>query len=325
MMESILNKLYKYPFLKREPELMDRLSHYIVIQVFFVFSAILIIVLYPKGDFSTINENNHLLAIMDSLNEDLDKGLENIQSVSSSKETDKIIEGLLKNSFQSTPEIKFAQLYLRYDTNPSVSYFYQSESNEFNNIPENIVFDDLDLDSNWSGMISERMKLVELGIMNNHKIYAYNFRTFAGCDAYLMVAVKNKFLLLNKTTFLWTILLLFLGTVLTALLMIYLLINKFKKPYKKLVLGLESTASGNMSYHPESDGGKELLRLVKASNKISSMIRDDHQKIEDYSLKLRNASISLNESQSLLGIIIENSQVVCLILKHSPHSIGKQI
>ncbi len=309
MMDKIYTKLYKQLFQKRKPEIMDRLSHYIVVQVFFVFTAILIIVLYPRNELSTLENNNQISVILDSLGKDINRGLEEYKTWTNSEEVDKIIEGILKNSFRSNPDIKYAQLYLNNKTNQPVSYYYQSEIDDITNNPDHIVFDNLEVYSKWTGMNAETPQFVELGIENNHIIYAYSFQTVLSDQAFIIIALKHKYLLFNKTSFLWAILLLFLGTVLTALLMIYLLSKKFKKPYKKLVQGLEKTASGNMYYHLESAGGKELIRLVDASNKLSSMLWNDHKKIEDYSLKLRDAGISLKESQTLLGVIIENSPV----------------
>ena len=309
MMYTIITKLYKYLFRKRKPELMDRLCHFIVVQVFFVFTAILIIVLYPREDFSTLEKNNQVSVVLDSLRENINRGLEKYKTESNSKEADRVIEGILINNLRSIPDIKYAQLYFQNDANLSTSYFYQSEEFESSNNPDIIMFEDIKKYSKWFGINSEKSQFVELGIENNHIIYAYSFRTVMGDTAFLIVAVKHKFLLFDKTSLLWAILLLFLGTVLTALLMIYLLSNKFNKPYKRLVHGLEKTADGNMYYHLESASGKELIRLVEASNKLSSMLWNDHKKIEDYSIKLRDASISLKESQSLLGVIIENSPV----------------
>jgi len=305
----IFTKLYKFLFHKRKPELMDRLSHLIVIQVFFVFSALLIIILYPKQDLSSLEKNNLMLKSLNSFSDYLNRGLENYNTDSNLEETGTIVEGILKKSFQSNSDIRYAKLYFQNKTNSSISYYYQSDLADNPQDPDNVIIDEIDNMPKLTPLNSENSQIVELEIENNYIVYAYNFKLVTGDTALLMVAVKHNFLLFNKTTFLWAILLLFLGTVLTALLMIYLLSNKFKKPYQRLVLGLEKTASGNMYYHLESTGGKELIRLVKASNTLSSRLWDDHKKIEDYTLKLRDAGISLRESQSLLGVIIDNSQV----------------
>jgi len=280
-----------------------------VIQVFFVFSALLIIILYPKQDLSSLEKNNLILKSLDSFSDNINRGLENYNTDSNPEETGTIVEGILKKSFQSNSDIRYAKLYFQNKTNSSISYYYQSDLADNPQDPDNVIIDEIDNMPKLTPLNSENSQIVELEIENNYIVYAYNFKLVTGDTALLMVAVKHNFLLFNKTTFLWAILLLFLGTVLTALLMIYLLSNKFKKPYQRLVLGLEKTASGNMYYHLESTGGKELIRLVKASNTLSSRLWDDHKKIEDYTLKLRDAGISLRESQSLLGVIIDNSQV----------------
>ena len=93
MMDSIFKKINKFLFSKRKPELMDRLSHLIVIQVFFVFSALLIIILYPKQDLSTLEKNSRISAVIENLKENLDNGFENNSIDLKSKEADKIIDG----------------------------------------------------------------------------------------------------------------------------------------------------------------------------------------------------------------------------------------
>lgn len=105
----------------------------------------------------------------------------------------------------------------------------------------------------------------------------------------------------------WTIVVLFLVITLITLLIINLLFQKFIRPLKHLVSGMEKTAKGELLYKIENVTNDEMGRVATAFNTMSSTLWEKRKQLTDILNELSAANRSLSESKAFLAKLIENA------------------
>ncbi len=105
----------------------------------------------------------------------------------------------------------------------------------------------------------------------------------------------------------WTLIVLFLAITLITLLIINLLFQKFVRPLRHLVQGMEKTAQGELLYKIEDVGKDEMGRAAIAFNTMSSSLREQRQQLTDTLDELSAANRSMSESRAFLAKLIENA------------------
>ncbi|NOY88650.1 MAG: PAS domain S-box protein, partial [FCB group bacterium] len=298
MLNKILNRI--------RPGLLTRLSNIIIIQLVFVFLAITIIFFFPAN---TNMKDNNYLTLKDKYAH-IGQRISKAMKISSSKSNDITIDdNSKKNLVALLNRERIIYSYL----------FVQGKNKEIKSV--------LTLNGsvkNDDDKINAMQELIDQGIINyemsqnndnlipvvpetHFAVYYYRFNINKRMPAVLVSFVDNKYLVSNRPQTIYAILILFLSSALVSLLLIYLINKRFQEPLKRLIMGLEKTAAGELYYLMESDNDEELNKLTAAFNNMSKTLWDNHKKLKRYNLRLKDAYMMLKESQKFLKTLIDSS------------------
>jgi len=296
--------------LDRKPGLMIRLSHLILVQVVFVFAALALIVLFPSAEVSPVKENKHLEEVLNEKCPPMLDVLNGKYKQSLSSESVTSIETILTETMSNEESIVLAQVFIRTSQGQMIECSYHSDTMVEDYALMDVLSEVTEAREEQLWNHSLQGQLTPLELNNEHILYSYLFQDLqSGVSALLLIVWEHDLLVSDRSTMLYALLILFLGAILSALLIVYLIMKQFNRPYRRLLHGLEKTAKGDLYYTIEAEGEEELDKLRRAFNRMSQTLWDDHQKLEKFSHRLKDATISLKESQVLLGTVIENSPI----------------
>lgn len=289
------------------PALLSRLGHIIVVQVVFVFAAIALIIFFPdrdaRLDFGSTSVQ-HLRPVGQTIEQ-----ISTENSGSTVPTLDKKSHLVLNSLFASDEKYDYAAIYLTDDHDGiSKAYTYEGEEQDYRSLMGEV-------DLSWLvdspvGRSSTQHNLgqwVPVSMGAGHFIYGYRFETASGTPALLVMVMDQEFLVSNRNTLLYGLLLLFLGSILVSLLTVHLIARRFQNPLKRLEQGLEKTASGELFYLLEVDGDAEFNRLVASFNQMSKTLWNNQQTHKKYNQLLKDAYLTQAESQVFLATLIDCS------------------
>ncbi len=297
--------LNNWSFGKKRPPLLSRLSNIIIVQVLFVFAAVVMILFFPQResqvDFSGIE--NRISAVTEKIAEylsKLPKGGDGTYSVADSILTDLI---------RGEKSIVHASVYLWTDDArmQRISSF---------GIDEAEPKDDLILSEKFGGSESIQKALapkgakgqfVPLRLTNDHLTCAYSFEIAGNRPALIVATLEHEVVVSNRNGLLYGLFLLFLGSILVSLLTVHLLARRFRDPLKRLEQGLTKTASGELFYLLEENDDAELCDLVRSFNRMSKTLWSNQQAHKHFNRLLKDAYIAQAESQVFLATLIDCS------------------
>ncbi len=289
------------------PALLSRLGHIIVVQVIFVFAAVALIIFFPnrdaRVDFGSASEQ-HLRPV--------GQAVERI-SIEDNGPTgptlDKKSHLVLNSLFASDEKYDYAAIYLTDDHDGiTKAYTYEGDEQDYRSLMGEV-------DLSWLvdspvGRSSTQHNLgqwVPVSMGAGHFIYGYRFEIASGGPALLVLVIDQEFVVSNRNTLLYGLLLLFLGSILVSLLTVHLIARRFQNPLKRLEQGLEKTASGELFYLLEVDGNTEFNRLVASFNQMSKTLWNNQQTHKKYNQLLKDAYLTQAESQVFLATLIDCS------------------
>ncbi len=289
------------------PALLSRLGQIIVVQVIFVFTAVALIIFFPnrdaRVDFGSTSEE-HLspagTAVEQISAEDNGSAVPTI---------DKKSHRALDSLFASDEKYDYAAVYLTDDHNGiSKVYTYEGDEQDYRSLMGEIDLSWLvDSPAGRSSTQRDLGQWVPVSMGAGHFIYGYRFETASGAPALLVMVMDQEFVVSNRNTLLYGLLLLFLGSILVSLLTVHLIARRFQSPLKRLEQGLEKTASGELFYLLEVDGNTEFNRLVASFNQMSKTLWNNQQTHKKYNQLLKNAYLTQAESQVFLATLIDCS------------------
>lgn len=287
----------------RRPGLMARLSHLIIVQVVFVFGALALIIFYPGDQGSWTRNMRRLETHLKSSSPELLRVMSAVGEAGTDPQGKAIIEAVLEDVLAKERSIVTAHLRVYPPTGSQLDCRYLAKDVNTLEVSSGMIDDE----RLWSTDMPGRLILLDLD--EDRILYSYAFHDETGLSAQLVFVWRHDLVVSDRSALAYALLILFLGATLSALLMVYLIVRRFNRPYRRLLHGLERTARGDLYYEIEADGEDELDRLRTAFNQMSRTLWDDHRKLKQYDHRLKNATVSLEESQLLLGTIIENSPV----------------
>ncbi|MCK4460562.1 MAG: PAS domain S-box protein [candidate division Zixibacteria bacterium] len=289
------------------PALLSRLGHIIVVQVIFVFAALALIIFFPdrdaRVDFGSTSEQ-HLRPVGQAV-----ERISTEDSVSAVPTLDKKSHLVLNSLFASDEKYDYAAIYLTDDHDGiSKAYTYEGDEQDYRSLMGEVDLSWL-LDSPIGRSSTQRYlgQWVPVSMGAGHFIYGYHFETASGTPALLVLVIDQEFVVSNRNTLLYGLLLLFLGSILVSLLTVHLIARRFQNPLKRLEQGLEKTASGELFYLLEVDGDTEFNRLVASFNQMSKTLWRNQQTHKKYNQLLKDAYLTQAESQVLLATLIDCS------------------
>lgn len=297
---QLLSNLVRF----KKPSFLTRLSNIILIQVFFVFTALVVIIYYPDNikingpDYITYKHKYNILS------SEIDKQIDLGNRASKDGYQD-IKEFVKQMGLQDVQQINlYAEntegeveeiLALDFDNDKSF-YFSKNISDELYN--REIITEELSHKNNT---------LLTIIPNTQNVVHYYSFQLKNGKSAVLASISSHKYIVTPKSAIIYPLITLFLASTLVSLLLIYLIKNKFKEPLYRLMKGFEKTAQGEIYYMVETDTDSEINDLAVSFNKMTKTLMANDKKFISYNRQLETANIKLSESQEFLTKVIDNS------------------
>jgi len=284
----------------RSPSLLIRISHLILIQIIFIFSALALVIFYPQNADSPAMQYSDLNQKILTASQYICERLKNTPRVS-----------------EIQPDL-LAEIGQRVSADGLIS----------------------DADLIWVDSITGKDSLIHLGISETDYSYsevpagAYKYilsflnstgkpflRVITRDGKYLVYAVRadgeirNYALILTaanvptstaQNSQAYLLFLLFLVSALISLLIINLIYKGIKKPLNQLLEGFEKTAAGQ-DIQVEETGDFQIRSLIHAFNEMSWKLSNKRAELAEVNHQLVKANRSLIESESILTALVDYS------------------
>lgn len=309
MQESWAEVYFVRKWLQRQlrPALLSRLGHIIVVQVIFVFAALALILFFPETDtYVDLRKagQNYLGPIGEAAGQ-----VSIINDDSGQPVLDDKSQRALNSLLSSGEMCDYAAVYLPdYQGKPVKAFAYQSDEQDFKSLMAAVDLSWLiDTPLDKADVVGSPGQWTPVCMGGGHSIHSCRFETPTGVPGLLVAVIDQEWLISNRSSVLYGLLLLFLGSILVSLLTVHLISLRFREPLKRLEQGFEKTASGQLYYLLEVDGDTELNRLVASFNRMSKTLWNNHQTHKKYNRLLKDAYITQAESQVFLATLIDCS------------------
>ena len=287
-----------------KPAFFTRISNIVIIQVLFVFSALIFIIFFPEKkeitdtDFLTTKNSFEQLTqiIPEHLNANFqpDRTLQNqIDSLSARIDYGSIVQTQLFICSNDNEISQTVNLYLNKETSEQNGGEPSSDLADFQVI--NFL-----LDHNENDLVT-RIPTTD------HIVHYFGYNYDSNRRAVLQMVIEHNFLVTSKGLLYLPLFILFLASTLVSLLTIYLINNKFKDPLERIILGMEKTTQGELYYMVEPEKDSEIKKLATSYNKMTRALLEDERKIKRYNQRLEEANFELNKSEIFLKLVIDSS------------------
>ncbi len=284
------------------PGLLLRISHLILIQVFFIFAALSLVLFYPQesdlpaSDISEIEKKSNVFSSRVAgliADKTIAAGLDSLT-------TESIRRIARKENMLISLELYSASSIKNYER--LFSYKNRSHPNY-----DSTLFSKEVLGSAVSNL------LINISSKNIYWSSGNNFLTYmteqsANDNKYILIARTARIQsTTNENTQGYLLLLLFLISTLISLLIIHLISIGIRKPLEQLIAGFDETASGKLHIIPEEQGDKSIRRLSQAFNKMSLILSRQQNKLAETNRELLRVNKSLLYSESILTALVDYS------------------
>ncbi len=284
------------------PGLLLRISHLILIQVFFIFAALSLVLFYPQesdlpaSDISEIEKKSNVFSSRVAgliADKTIAAGLDSLT-------TESIGRIARKENMLISLELYSASSIKNYER--LFSYKNRSHPNY-----DSTLFSKEVLGSAVSNL------LINISSKNIYWSSGNNFLTYmteqsANDNKYILIARTARIQsTTNENTQGYLLLLLFLISTLISLLIIHLISIGIRKPLEQLIAGFDETASGKLHIIPEEPGDKSIRELSRAFNKMSLILSRQQNKLSETNRELLRVNKSLLDSESILTALVDYS------------------
>ena len=284
----------------RSPSLLIRVSHLILIQIVFIFSALALLFLYPEDDAAgnKAYENLHRKV---EVTADRVFSLMKPSGVSCDIPAD--IAAQIQHIADDDDYIADISL-LYQDTisgTDSLVHFGISERERIYSDSSRVAFRAI-LDLLYA---ADREFLTTITNDGSHIIYAVrpdsDLRNYA-----LIIAAPNSTAKIAQNNQAYLLFILFLISALISLMIINLIFKGVKRPLGDLLKGFEKTAAGH-EIQLEENGDKYIRGLVRGFNEMSKKLSENRQELASTNERLMKTNQSLIESESILTTLVDYS------------------
>ncbi|MFH1374990.1 MAG: ATP-binding protein [bacterium] len=290
------------------PGFFTRLGNIIIVQVFFVFAAVALLVFFPGQE----NPDSSSVQLRPELQRVAEKTMA-IMGVGMSGERDWIIDEKARRSlsslFQGEESIVGADIYLPVGEQGLVPVYSFGQSAPAEQ-------------SEASGHSLSRLvdqKIIMMGLSHPETLpitsmsgsrYVLNYYSLADSadpTAVLAILSEHNLVISSRPHLKYALLVLFLCSVLVSLLTVYLISRRFQGPLDRLIHGLQQTAQGERFILLETEGDAELKKLITAFNSMSEALWQNHRKLKESNYLLSRANHSFLQAQLFLAALIDSS------------------
>jgi len=136
-----------------------------------------------------------------------------------------------------------------------------------------------------------------------------------------VAVVNHRYVISERADLAYIIFMLFLSSTLVSLLTAYLIVKKVQEPLNRLSRGLERASEGDLFSQTSSDDDGELSGLASSANRIARTLQEKQDEIKDYDSKLQVAHAELAESQRFLSTLIDSSPSCVIATSTDSHII----
>ncbi len=285
----------------KSPGLLIRISHLIIIQIVFIFSALALVLFYPTGNNSVTDDYSHQ---RDNVFNSTSILANMIRLDSSGIHIDSQVVAEAERCLKSDKSLLAVGILYRdmkSGKDSLINLTQKGEAPQTLQIATPIAKSDVELlKSSSSSIISV------LSSAGEYLIY-YIRPQAAGDDYLIQVTARNTPAGALRNNQAEIIFLLFLISALISLLIINLIFKGIKRPLSRLIQAFEKTASGEQDHLAEEVGDKDFQRLAAAFNKMSHSLSEKQNKLSIANTELLKANKSLNESESILTALVDYS------------------
>lgn len=134
-----------------------------------------------------------------------------------------------------------------------------------------------------------------------------------GAPIVLVLATEHGLTVSSRSGLQYAVFVLFLCATLVSLLTVSLLLRKFKRPLDQIISGLGETADGKLHHLLDLEKDPELGRLARAYNEMTRRLWDDRLQLDSYVGRLAGANAELRESQSFLSTLVACSPLSVVV------------
>ena len=290
-----------------KPGVIARLSHLIVIQVVFIFSALALILFVPDSD---PGSSRRLAA----LGNDLTNATQTILGLMENGElgpgsADDAGRGRFRALLDSLGTVEHAAV-VRVNDSAQIDFLRVYESTgraRTSEAPDSDVSSFLDLATLRD--LAVRGTCLPRPLMDTRHLAYYQV---LDCErpsprTVLVIATGHGLAISTRSSLQYAVFVLFLCSALVSLLTVSLLLRKFKRPLDRIIAGLEETAEGKLHPLADLEADPELGHLARAYNAMALRLWDHRRQLDRYFGQMQTANIELKESQSFLQTLIDSS------------------
>ncbi|HOD66151.1 MAG TPA: PAS domain S-box protein [candidate division Zixibacteria bacterium] len=287
---------------------MSRLSHLIIVQVVFVFAALVLIIFSPGHYLSGRAETPRL---PDFAPVAAAAAAEAAGRMPADYRTEGAGGQALAALLGGHTAVRQAVLYELAAGRPAALWGYGRE--EDSPLPPSWTDHELThlrlSAADTAGADTHGWPTVPLRLTEQFIVYGAPVEFRDGSSGLLVAAWDHNLFVSDRRALGYALLVLFLCAGLVALLTVYLIHNQFTQPFRRMIHRFERTSDGELYHMLENCGEGELNRLAAVFNKFSRTLLADQRELSRYDAQLRDASSSLEDSQRLLAAVIDHSPV----------------
>jgi len=301
-------------WMMRSPSLIFRISHLILIQVVFIFSAVALVVFYPHQDFSPDARHNEMIRRV---------GMEanNVAAVlerqADPRRPDDSARSLFNELVEGTDMIRGLDLVYVDTLTGEATLIHLASADD-----DHFVHDLAGVD----GFMNMVVKLLDSRLEPCLAVVSTDGKTLnifirpQNAESYALAIMTPSAISENLVgdSRAYLLLILFMVTTLISLLIINLINRGIRRPLNLLVDGFEKTASGEECLIAE-EGDDQMRHLIVSFNTMSQTLAEKNRELAKSNRELLISNQNLAESESILTALVDYSPEAIIVSDLDDH------
>jgi len=299
----------------KSPSLLIRISHLILIQIVFIFTALALVFIYPENDLPPARQYSSLTDEITAASHYIHKLIEPVTDYTNlphntSMEIQKFVD---ENDFITNIDLVFPETQTGVNRLVQLAYSEDRDYYAFySGAPAKI-------DGSVFSFLNSRKEPILSSITNDGEYINYFIRSEKGDgEMALIFRTPNSITVSSRNSQAYLLLLLFLISALISLLIINLISDGIKKPLAQLIEGFEKTAAGQ-EFFVEEKGDKQIKVLARAFNSMSRTLTEKQNELADANYELIKTNQNLIESESILTKLVDYSPDAIIVTDLDDH------
>lgn len=293
-----------------KPGLIVRVGNLIVIQVIFIFAAVMLILLSPDRQQVAETRLHEMEEGLDRLGQVASRIAEDTANNGADDDTRQELTGLLSRADYVTAA---ALARVTADSQLTFEYVYEPKPLQGGGMRQ-LCYGEFEDMRRHSQTAQSRWSL----LLSNHLV---NYQRLGTSDdrapVFLVSVVDHGLLMAPRNGLFYALLVLFLFSTLISLLTVSLMWRRFRQPLERLIRGFEKTAQGELYHLVEPEDDPELGKLAGAYNRMVRQLWENHGQLRDYNTKLKRSNYYILESQLFLATVVDSSPLSVVVVNRA--------